>query len=90
MIIRRNPPEIDLTILRRDAYEAIDIEMRRHKQGWSALDHLHKVALDLVRNEISTNDKARSFVSRSERCNEGSGRDCYRLFRGPRKRGTLV
>ena len=50
---------VDLTLLRRDSYEVIDLEMRRHKQGWSALDHLHKMALDLVRDEIATNDGTR-------------------------------
>ena len=50
---------MDLTLLRRDAYEVLDLEVRRHKQGWSALDHLHEMALELVRDEIATNDKAR-------------------------------
>ena len=50
---------VDLTLLRRDAHEVIDIEVRRHKQGWNALDRLHKMALGLVRDEIATNDRAR-------------------------------
>ena len=50
---------VDLTLLRRDAYEALDLGVRRHKQGWSALDHLHEIALRQVRDEISTNDRAR-------------------------------
>ena len=50
---------VDLTLLRRDAHEAIDIEKRRRKRGWGVLDHLHKMALSLVRDEIATNDRAR-------------------------------
>ena len=50
---------VDLTLLRRDAYDVIDSELRRHKQGWSALDHLHKTALNSVRDEIASNDGAR-------------------------------
>ena len=50
---------VDLTLLRRDAHEVLDLEVRRHNQGWSALDHLHEMALELVRDEIATNDKAR-------------------------------
>ena len=50
---------IDLTLLRRDAYEVIDIEVRRHKQGWNELDRRHKMALGSVRDEIATNDRAR-------------------------------
>lgn len=50
---------VDLTLLRRDAYDAIDSELRRHKQGWSALDHLHKTALNSVRDEIVSSDGAR-------------------------------
>ena len=50
---------VDLTLLRRDAYDVLDLEVRRHKQAWSALDHLHEMALEPVRDEIATNDKAR-------------------------------
>lgn len=50
---------VDLTLLRRDAHDAIDSELRRHKQGWSTLDHLHKTALNSVRDEIASNDGAR-------------------------------
>ena len=45
--------------MRRDAYEVLDLEIRRHKQGWRALNHLHEMALEPVRDEIATNDKAR-------------------------------
>lgn len=50
---------VDLTLLRRDAYDVVDSELRRHEQGWGALDHLHKAALNLVRDEIATNDRVR-------------------------------
>lgn len=50
---------VDLTLLRRDAYDVIDSEPRRHKQGWSALDHLHEMALNSVRDEIASSDGAR-------------------------------
>ena len=50
---------VDLKLLRRDAYEVLELEIRRHKQGWSALNHLHEMALEPVRDEIATNDKAR-------------------------------
>lgn len=50
---------VDLALLRRDAHEAINIEMRHHDQGWKVLDHLHKMAISLVRAEIVTNDRAR-------------------------------
>ena len=50
---------VDLTLLRRDAYEALDLGIRRNRQGWSALDHLHEIALTQVRDEISTNDRTR-------------------------------
>ena len=56
------PPKsarVDLTLLRRDAHEVLDLTVRRHNQGWSALDHLHEMALEPVRDEIATNDKAR-------------------------------
>ena len=47
---------VDLTMLRRDAYDVIDSELRRHEQGWRALDHLHEAALDSVSDEIATSD----------------------------------
>ena len=50
---------VGLMLLRRDAYEVIDLEWRRYKQGWSTLNHLHEMALDPVRGEIATNDRAR-------------------------------
>ena len=50
---------VDLTLLLRDAYDVIDSELRRHEQGWRALDHLHEMALNSVRDEIATSDRAR-------------------------------
>ena len=50
---------VDLTLLRRDAYDVIDSELRRHEQGWRALDHLHEMALNSVRDEIATSDRER-------------------------------
>ena len=50
---------IDLTLLRRDAYDVIDSELRRHEQGWRALNNLHESALNSVRDEIASNDGAR-------------------------------
>ena len=50
---------VDLTMLRRDAYDVIDSELRRHKQGWRALGHLHEMALGLVRDEIVASDGTR-------------------------------
>ena len=50
---------VDLTLLRRDAYDVIDSELRRHEQGWRVLDHLHETALNSVREEIASNDGAR-------------------------------
>ena len=43
---------VDLTVLRRDAHDALDPTARRHQQGWQALDHLHRRALASVRDEI--------------------------------------
>ena len=50
---------VDLALLRRDAHDAIDSELRRHEQGWRVLDHLHETALNSVREEIVSNDGAR-------------------------------
>ena len=50
---------VDLTLLKRDAHGALDLAIRRHKKGWSALDHLHEIALKQVRDEISTNNRTR-------------------------------
>lgn len=50
---------VDLTLLRRDAYPLLDPSKRRHKQGWQALDLLHRSALAAVRDEIVAADGAR-------------------------------
>ncbi len=47
---------VDLTVLRRDAHDAVDPTARRHQQGWQALDHLHHRALASVRGEIKEID----------------------------------
>lgn len=47
---------VDLTVLRRDAHDALDPTARRHQQGWQALDHLHHRALASVRGEIKEID----------------------------------
>ena len=43
---------VALTVLRRDAHDALDPMAKRHQQGWQALDHLHRSALASVRDEI--------------------------------------
>ena len=50
---------VDLTLLRRDAHVALDPNFRRHEQGWQVLDHLHRRALDSVREEITDSDGVR-------------------------------
>ena len=47
---------VDLTVLRRDAHDALDPTARRHQQGWQALDHLHCRVLASVRDEIKEID----------------------------------
>ena len=47
---------VDLTVLRRDAHDALHPAARRHQRGWQALDHLHQMALKSVRNEVKEND----------------------------------
>ena len=47
---------VDLTVLRRDAHDALDPTARRHQQGWQAIDHLHRRALASVRDEIKEID----------------------------------
>ena len=50
---------VDLTVLRRDAHLTLDPKVRRHQQGWQALDHLHDGALGLVRDEVVAGDGIR-------------------------------
>ena len=47
---------VDLTVLRRDAHDALDPTARCHRQGWQALDHLHRSSLASVRDEIKDAD----------------------------------
>ena len=50
---------VDLKLLRRDAHALFDPTTRRHQQGWKVLDHLHRRALESVRDEVTTNDGTR-------------------------------
>ena len=50
---------VDLTLLRRDAHEVLDPNVRHYEQGWRALNHLHDKALGSVRGEIVADDGAR-------------------------------
>ena len=50
---------VDLTLLRRDAHEALDSTMRYQEQGWGTLNDLHDKALGSVRGEIVADDGAR-------------------------------
>ena len=50
---------VDLSLLRRDAHELLDSAMRRHRQGWRALTHLHSRAVS-VRAEIASSDGSRT------------------------------
>jgi DNA-binding transcriptional ArsR family regulator len=51
---------VDLTLLRRDAHQVLEATMRRHRQGWAALAHLHERAIASVRNEIASSDRSRT------------------------------
>ncbi len=50
---------IDLKLLRRDAYETLDSDVRRYQKGWDILHHMHQAALGSVRNEIGDADGVR-------------------------------
>ena len=57
------PPKaatVDLSLLRRDAHQALDHATRRHRQGWQALAHLHTRATASVRNDIASGDGNRT------------------------------
>ena len=50
------PPKsarVDLTVLRRDTHPMLDSTVRRHQQGWQALDHLNNEALASVHDTIT-------------------------------------
>ncbi len=51
---------MDLRLLRRDAHEVLDAETRRHRQGWTALAHLHARAIASIRDEIAPGDGSRA------------------------------
>lgn len=51
--------DVDLSLLRRDAHEALDTSVRRYQQGWAALAHLNNEAVAAVRNEIESSDGLR-------------------------------
>ena len=58
---------IDLSLLRRDTHDRLDLGTRRHREAWRTLDHLHKIALESVRDEIASADSARRVrIDRSE------------------------
>ena len=57
------PPKaatVDLSLLQRDAHQALDSTTRRHRQGWQALAHLHARAIASVRHEIVSGDGSRT------------------------------
>lgn len=51
--------QVDLTILRRDAHMLLDHTVRRHRQGWEALNSLNQMALRELRGEICLDDVSR-------------------------------
>jgi hypothetical protein len=57
------PPKaatVDLSLLRRDAHQALDSTTRRHRQGRQALAHLHARAIASVRHKIVSGDGCRT------------------------------
>jgi hypothetical protein len=54
-----NAATVNLTLLRRDAHDLLDSAVRRHRQGWQALTHLHSRAVS-VRAEITSSDGSRT------------------------------
>ena len=48
----QNAARIDLTLLRRDAYDTLDPNVRRNEEGWRVLVRLHQSAFRSVRDEI--------------------------------------
>ena len=62
---------VDLTMLRRDAYETLDPQVRHYQRGWQVLDHLHDRAVSSVRDEITASDGVRRVcLDRSSTRNE--------------------
>ena len=58
---------INLSLLRRDAHDRLDPDVRRHRQAWHSLNHLHNAALKSVRDEIvSVDGDRRVRIDRSD------------------------
>lgn len=51
---------VDLSLLRRDVHQVLDVTARRHCQGLQALAHLHERATASVRDEITSGDGTRT------------------------------
>ncbi len=51
---------VDLSVLRRDLHEVLDVTVRRHRRGWQALGHLHERAIASVRDDITSADGTRT------------------------------
>ena len=51
---------VDLSLLQRDVHELLDTTVRRHRQGWQALDHLRDRAIASTRDEITSGDGSRT------------------------------
>ncbi len=57
------PPKaatVDLSLLQRDAHQALELTTSRHGRGWQALAHLHAQAIASVRHEIAAGDRSRT------------------------------
>ena len=62
---------IDLSLLRRDSHDRLDPDVRRHRQAWQSLYHLHDVAIKSVRDEIvSVDGDRRVRIDRSDAATE--------------------
>jgi hypothetical protein len=57
---------VDLRLLRRSAHLQLDSEVRRYRQGWQALRHLHTDAVGSVRDCVGTADGRQAHVDREE------------------------
>lgn len=44
---------VDLKLLRRATHEHLELGRWRHQRGWEALDHLHRQAIEAVRDNIA-------------------------------------
>lgn len=51
---------VDLSLLQRDVHQFLDTTVRRHRQGWQALAHLHDRAIASTRDEITSGDGSRT------------------------------